>query len=154
MKWLCGVIAILLTAVLGWLPFKGADVATLEPVETLYLYINKETIRLETDEGWFGEGETVADAVFHLEETTPGKIFLETVDFLIINKDSVKHLPELLPYLRLGCGLCVIGERPDLSKAGAYLRTHSPRLTLGDYRGGEENIPELIMMGERGFFVE
>ena len=35
MKWIASLIAILLVAVLGRLPFQGTDVATLEPAEAL-----------------------------------------------------------------------------------------------------------------------
>lgn len=154
MKWIISLLAILLITVLGWLPFRGTDVATLEPAETLYVYLNKETIYIETDGGWLGKGNTVDEAVADLKESSPGQVFLQTVDYLLLQMGSEELLPMLYSYLRSGCSVCSVKEKPDIEKASAYLRTHRPGMTLQHYRAGKKDIPILIMMEERAYLYE
>ena len=154
MKWIIFLLAILLITALGWLPFWGSDVATLEPVEALYVYYNKEKVCIETDGGWFGKGKTVDEAVADLKESSSGQVFLQTVDFLLLGKGSEELLPMLYSHLRSGCSVCSVKEKPDLEKASAYLRTHRPGMTLQHYRAGKKEIPISIMKEERAYLYE
>ena len=152
MRWLLSCLAILLIAVLGWLPFRGTDVATLEPAETLYVSLT-EQVRVETDGGWRGKGESVASAVADLKASAPGQVFLQTVDYLLLQKGSEDVLPALYPYLRSGCSVCFVEEKPNLEKASAYLRTHRPQMTLQRYRAGAKNIP-ILRVEEDGAYLD
>lgn len=154
MRWILSLLAILLVAGLGWLPFQRTDVATLEPAEALYVYINKETVCIETDGGWFGKGKTVDEAVADLKESSPGQVFLQTVDYLLLQTDGENLLPALYSHLRSGCSVCQVREKPDLEKACAYLRVHKPNLTLQDFRGGDTEIPILTMEEDRAYLDE
>ena len=154
MKWSIFLLAILLITALGWLPFRGTDVATLEPAEALYVYYNKEKVCIETDGGWLGKGNTVDEAVADLKESSPGQVFLQTVDYLLLQMGSEELLPMLYSYLRSGCSVCSVKEKPDIEKASAYLRTHRPGMTLQHYRAGKKDIPILIMMEERAYLYE
>ena len=153
MKWIASLIAILLVAVLDWLPFQGTDVATLEPAEALYVSL-EEQVLVETDGGWFGGGETVEQAIADLKESAPGQVFLQTVDYLLLQEGSEEVLPALYAHLRSGCSVCRIEEKPDIEKASAYLRTHRPGMTLQHYRAGKKEIPILIMKEERAYLYE
>lgn len=154
MRWLLSCLAILLIAVLGWLPFEGTDVARLEPAEALYVSLEERQIFVETDSGWFGRGDTVEDAVADLKETAPRQVFLQTVDYLLLQEGSEELIPELYSHLRSGCSLCLVEERPELEKASAYLRAHRSKLTLQHYRAGRKDIPILIMWEERAYLDE
>lgn len=153
MKWIASLIAILLVAVLDWLPFQGTDVATLEPAEALYVSL-EEQVLVETDGGWFGRGETVEQAIADLKESAPGQVFLQTVDYLLLQEGSEEVLPALYSHLRSGCSVCRIEEKPDVEKASAYLRTHRPGMTIQHYRAGKKEIPILIMEEERACLYE
>ena len=153
MKWIASLIAILLVAVLDWLPFQGTDVATLEPAEALYVSL-EEQVLVETDGGWFGRGETVEQAIADLKESAPGQVFLQTVDYLLLQEGSEEVLPSLYAHLRSGCSVCRIEEKPDVEKASAYLRTHRPGMTIQHYRAGKKEIPILIMEEERACLYE
>lgn len=153
MKWIASLIAILLVAVLDWLPFQGTDVATLEPAEALYVSL-EEQVLVETDGGWFGRGETVEQAIADLKESSPGQVFLQTVDYLLLQEGSEEVLPALYSHLRSGCSVCRIEEKPDVEKASAYLRTHRPGMTIQHYRAGKKEIPILIMEEERACLYE
>lgn len=150
MKWILGLGIIVLISAFGWLPFKGTDVATLEPAEILYVALD-DGVLVETDAGWYGKGSTVEKAVVDLKEASPGQVFLQTVDYLILQRDSLELLPALYPYLRSGCIICLTEEKPDLQKAGKYLRSHKPEVTVLDVRAGNGRIPELFMEEERAY---
>lgn len=154
MRWILSLLAVLLVAALGWLPFRGTDVATLEPAEALYVYINNEEVYIETDGGWFGRGKTVENAVADMKESAPGQVFLQTVDYLILQTGREGLLPALYAYLRSGCSLCQTEEKPDLEKASTYLRAHRPGFTLQDFRAGEKDIPKLTMEEDRAYLDE
>lgn len=154
MRWILSLLAVLTVTALGWLPFQGTDVATLEPAETLYVYIKEESVCVETDGGWFGKGATAEDAIKDLKESAPGQVFLQTVDFLLLQEDSMQVLPQLYSHLRSGCCLCVTEEKPDLDKATAYLRAHKPSVTLQDYRVDILHIPKLTMQEDRAYLDE
>ena len=149
MKWALSLVGMILVVVLGWLPFQGTDIASLEPAEILYVYINKEEVGLETEGGWLGKGTTVADAVRDLQATTPGQVFLQTVDFLLVEENAQEILPQLYPFLRSGCGICIVEEKPDLKTIDSYLRAHRPHYTLQDHRAGNTGIPKLIIKEDR-----
>lgn len=150
MKWLLGIGGILCVIAFGWLPFKGTDVAMLEPAEILYVAF-EDGVLVETERGWYGKGATVEEAVQDLKTTSPGQVFLQTVDYLLVQQDSRFLLPDLYPYLRTGCMLCITEEKPDLQKAGQYLRAHRPAFTLLDVWTGNEKIPKLTMEEEKTY---
>ncbi len=154
MKWIVSLFAILLITAMGWLPFRGTDVATLEPAEALYVAVEGKQVLVETDGGWFGKGESVEAAVADLKESAPGQVFLQTVDYLLLESNSRKVLPALYTHLRSGCCVCQVEEKPDLEKAGAYLRAHRPPFTLQDYRAGNTKIPKFRLEEERGYLDE
>lgn len=150
MKWILCIGAVLLVIGLGWLPFKGTDVATLEPAEILYVSFDGEVL-VETEAGWYGQGKTMDEAIFNLKTTSPEQVFLQTVDYLLLQEEGKERLPEIFPYLRSGCMLCLVEEKPDLEKAGTYLRTHKPDFTLRDAKMGSMDFPRLTMEEGRAY---
>ena len=99
-------------------------------------------------------GFLMFEAVADLKESSPGQVFLQTVDYLLLQEGSEEVLPALYPHLRSGCSVCRIEEKPDIEKASAYLRTHRPGMTLQHYRAGKKEIPILIMKEERAYLYE
>ena len=150
--WYIGVVV--LVAILGWMPFQGTDVARLQPVELISVSQAKSQILVETDTGDSGQGQTLELALEDLYDSTPGEIFLETAEYLLITPEAQPLLPELTQTLRPSCKVCLREGEVDLEEAAAYLSVHEPELTLQDYRTGEKDIPKLKMEGERGQLVQ
>lgn len=144
---------VVLVAILGWMPFQGTDVARLQPVELISVSREESQILVETDTGDSGRGQTLELALEDLYNSTPGEIFLETAEYLLITPEAQSLLPELTQTLRPSCKVCLREGEADLAEAAAYLSVHEPRLTLQDYRTGEKDIPKLKMEGERGQLV-
>lgn len=145
--------AVVLVAALGWMPFQGTDVARLQPVELISVSQEENRVLVETDTGDSGRGETLELALEDLKNSTPGEIFLETAEYLLITPEGQSLLPELTKTLRPSCKVCLREGIVDLEEAAAYLSAHEPWLTLQDYRTGEKNLPTLRMEGGRGHLV-
>ncbi len=149
-RWM--VYALAVAAVLALRPRENMDVSNLLPVELLY--INKEAgfIRVETDTGAVGVGRDLNSALQNLKDTAPGKVFLETADYLIVTEQTKGLLPALVEILRPAAEVC-IGINAD-AQAAVYLKAHPPKTTLNDIRAGGREVPVLIKIKERYQFGE
>ena len=94
------VIYIVILSLLFLAPVKRLDVANLQPVQTVAIYTEPGAVVLETDTHNIGRGATVADAVANLEKNTPGVIYLDTAEYLLISKDAYNYVDSLRDYLR------------------------------------------------------
>lgn len=114
----------------------GTDVAKLEPVGVLRAGAENGRLILETDTGQIGAGRNLKEAVDDMNETSGGKVFLETVGHLLVTPSASKWLPELAEALRPSCCICLDITGAELQTAAEYLSIHRPNLTLRRYRQG------------------
>ena len=94
------VVYIVILSLLFLAPVKRLDVANLQPVQTVAIYTEPGAVVLETDTHNIGRGATVVDAVADLEKNTPGVIYLDTAEYLLISKDAYNYVDALRDYLR------------------------------------------------------
>jgi hypothetical protein len=80
-------------------PVKRLEVANLQPVQTVAIYTEPGAVVLETDTHNIGRGASVSEAVVNLEETTPGVIYLDTAEYLLVTKDAETYVDALREYL-------------------------------------------------------
>ena len=80
-KWLY---MLLLALAAFLLPGKGTDVGELIPVELVRLTAGDGTFVAAADTGDFGTGATLEEAMADLASSAPGKVFLETADYLLL----------------------------------------------------------------------
>lgn len=128
-------------------PAPRTDVGELLPVELLYVYKEGDALRVETDTGNFGTGETLDEALGELKETAPGVVFLDTVDYVIVTGQTIELLPQLWERLRPAAQVC-LGLGADAG-AAEFLAAHKPGVTLNDIRSGRCVPPILSRSGER-----
>lgn len=147
-RWPWYIAALSLIAVLNLLPFSGTDVAQLKPVEVLWVYQTAEGVVIETDTLDRGSGSTPEDAFQNLMETTSGHIFLETADFLMLDRQALALLPQLTERLRPACGVCVAEGKINMEQVASFLNAHRPKCTLRDC--SKENVPTEILKVEEG----
>lgn len=133
-KWTLYAVGLLLAVSLNWMPFQGSDVAQLKPVDGIFVQYRSDEILVVTDTHNTGRGETLQEAFASLKQLTPGQIFLETADYLLINEAAVALLPELTGYLRPACNVCVADDDVEIDQAVQYLSAHPPETTLHRYR--------------------
>lgn len=116
----------------------GTDIGSLRPVELVSLYEKNGLLFLETDTGDMGWGVTVEETVEKLKETTPGQIYLDTADYLLLEQGLEEQLPALRAYLKRGTRLAYGQQRMNLKEVAAYLRVHCPSGTIGNRRNPGE----------------
>lgn len=152
-RWLWYLAALLLVAALGWMPFTGTDVAKLQPVEVIRLSLEGDIIRVETDTGGSGSGTDLEEAFSDLKESTPGKVFLETADYLLLSREAQGLLEPLAAYLRPACSICLETGKAELETVADFLGAHEPGMTLQEYRAGKRELPELYAREGRMYLV-
>ena len=79
-----------------------------------------------------GVGETLDGALRNLEDTTTGHVFLDTVENLVITKETRFLLPELKRLLRPTVRVCMTEAELDMETASDYLHSHTPQTELRD----------------------
>lgn len=132
-KWLYLIAALAAVGVLSRLPHPARDIAKLEPVQTVYFYMEGQTLHIETDTGASGVGGTLAEAAENMKANTAAEIFLETAEYLILSPE-VPVTEEFFTILHPSCHVCFSETRPDLTAAAAYLSVHTPDTTLTHLR--------------------
>lgn len=148
-KWIWMLLALLaLTA----LPSPGTELGELHPVSLLMVSAQGKNIQLRTDTMDRGEGETLDAALQNLEDTTPGHLFLDTAENLILTEQTRFLLPQLKKLLRPGVAVCITDTELDMETAPEYLHTHIPQNKLSDT---DESTPlQKLTYSEERYFLE
>ena len=111
-------------------PVQKLDVAELEPVQTVSVRCEQNKIILETDTQNRGEGETLKEAISDLEKRTPGVIYLDTAQYLLLTKDAIPYIRGLEKYLRSSVRACLWDGKGSVEMADKYLCVRNDLPTL------------------------
>ena len=120
-------------AAVFWAGDPGTDIGMLIPVETVFIQKQGEEIVIQTDSGDRGAGATMKQATEDLKEKADGVIYLDTADYLILNREAEVLLPQLQNNQKQEVTLCEADEQIDVEKATSFLRAHTPQLKLSDW---------------------
>lgn len=143
-RWIWMLGALILLALL---PSEGTELGQLRPAAVLVVREETPEIVLETDTGDSGRGETLALALEDLRQTTPGHLFLDTVEDLIVSGETQILLPELQKILRPAVRVCK-AEQVNLETVWDYLHTHPPTAVLSEL-DSKVRLQELTWKEER-----
>ena len=147
--WVFMLLALLALSVL---PSPGTELGELHPVSLLLVDTEEKSIRLTTDTMDRGMGETLEGALRNLEDTTPGHLFVDTVEHLIVTEQTRYLLPQLKQILRPGVVVCITESEIDPKTVPEFLRAHIPKTRLSE---AEESTPlEKLSMSEERYFLE
>lgn len=152
--WYIYIILYAIVGVFGLSPFRGNDIATLSPVEAVWLEAEHGNVRIETDGGDIGVGETVLAALDNMKETASATVFLDTADFLIVKTGSEALIEQLREILRPSCSLCVAETMPDLKQTAAFLSMHEPSFKMKNSYAGVGELPLLQEQKGRLILIE
>lgn len=94
------ILYIIIIGVLLFIPLERLDVAKLEPVEAVAVYLEKGEVVLETDTESVGKGETIQQALENLKKNTPAIIYLDTAEYLLVAESAREHAEQLMEYLK------------------------------------------------------
>ncbi len=124
------------------------DLGSLKPVRLVQVTTGGPMLHLRTDTGLYGEGVDFGAALKDLYRTSPGQVYLETADFLLVTPVTVKVLPELKQVLRPGTEVALISSLVEGEKAAEFLSAHPGGVPLR--KAGEHTVlPRLNTEGER-----
>ena len=116
---------IVILALLFLAPVQRLDVAELEPVQTVAVSAQEEQVTIQTDTGQQGSGSSIAAAVEKLEDNTPGVIYLDTAQYLLITPEAESFAEQLRPYLHGSTKVCVWDGKSSVKEAAQYLRVRT-----------------------------
>ena len=122
---------------------KGTDASKLAPAELVYVSVEDGMTQISTDLGNSGRGRTLAEAFKDLENTTPGKVFLDTAEYLLIDREMADQLPQLKEWLKGNCLICLADGVEDMEGAARYLTAHPPGTKLKSC-DGEAPLTEML----------
>ena len=128
---------IVILALLLLAPVEKLDVAKLEPVEVVYLYKESGSVVLSTDTGAKGKGENALSALQELKETTPGVVYLDTAQYLLVAQDALEQINVLRAELKDKIKLCM-AQNVELENAAKYLNVHGKLPRLRQWKTGEK----------------
>ena len=123
-------------AAVFWAGDSGTDIGMLIPVETVCIQKQGDEIVIQTDRGDKGTGATMKQAAEDLKEKADGVIYLDTADYLILNREAEVLLYQLQRNRKQEVALCETEGRIDVEEITPFLRAHKPQLRLSDWRAG------------------
>ena len=132
-KWLYLTAALAAFGLLSRLPHPARDISKLDPVQTVYLYMEGPRLHMETDTGDHGSGKTLPDALSDMKANADAEIFLDTAEYLVLDPE-VPITQDLFDLLHPTCKVTFTTEKPDLSASSQYLSIHTPKTTLAHLR--------------------
>lgn len=132
--WLAVVLAL---GLLSRLPHPSKDIADLNPVQTVYLYMEGDTLCMETDTGDSGAGVDLTAAAEDLKYGADGEVYLDTAEFLIL-QPNVPVTDQFHKLLRPDCRVIYTTAVPDMETISRYLSVHTPPVTLAQLAGAAE----------------
>lgn len=130
------------------IPTRPQELGKLKAVEVIRIHQDADVFVIETDMGDCGRGSTIEEAIENLKVTTPGAVYLDTAEYLLISIEEEVWIQELKSYLKDSVRVCLCEGEMDLEKAAEYLRVHQPLIRLGEYKRGV-NCQLLVSKNER-----
>ena len=143
-----GILAMLFAA-----PVESADVGKLLPVQVVQLRKENGWVVLETDTENRGMGGTVKRALQNLKDTASGIIYLDTAEYLLLEKDAEEEAEQLRDVLKPSVRLCMVHESVELAEAAKFLSVHGQLPKLKTWQKGAE-LPVLSMFGDSLIFLK
>lgn len=129
---------IIILALLFLAPVEPLDVAKLQPVQTVAIYTKENDVFMETDTGVKSRGQDVDSALEELERVTPGVIYLDTSEYLLVSENAVSMVDDLRPYLHPSVKVCLWDEKGNVKNASEYLSVMSDLPELRQWKNTEE----------------
>lgn len=131
---------ILILISLLFAPLNRVDVAELLPIQAVAVYMDGNSVVLETDTKHTGAGDTAEQALAALKKNTPAVVYLDTAEYLLVSEDAVSYVDSLRPFLKPSVRVCICQAKGIVSDAAKYLDVHQklPKLrewTTENYAG-------------------
>lgn len=147
------VIYIAVLALLTLAPVKSAEIGKLRPVEVVVVHRQEDMLVLSTDTGDVGSGTDALAALENLKATTPGTIYLDTAEYLLLTEGAEDAVQQLRNVLKKSVRVCMADSVVDLKEAAKFLPVHGNLPRLKYWKAGDK-LPRLSAVGKRLFLTE
>ena len=115
-------------------PVKPLDVAKLQPVEAVAVFVENGRVVLETDTAHTGFGTTVLQALESLKQNTSKVVYLDTAEYLLVSENTIDQVESLRQFLKPSVRVCVCEARGRVKDAAEYLNVHQKSPKLKDWK--------------------
>ena len=141
------VIYIVTLALLTLAPVKSADIGNLRPIEVVMVRWQGDTLVISTDTEDVGYGTDAMTALENLKATTPGTIYLDTAEYLLVTEGADDAAEQLKSRLKKSVRVCMAEPEIDLKTAAKFLPVHGDLPRLKTWKAGDK-LPCLSVAGE------
>lgn len=124
---------VVILALLFLAPLERLDVAKLEPVQTVAVSMEDNLLVLQTDTDNAGRGIDAGAALEDLEENTPGVIYLDTAEYLLVTEEALDYVDALRSSLSPSVRVCMWDGSSSVSAASRYLGVRRDLPVLRDW---------------------
>lgn len=127
------------------LPTQKQDVADLEPIQAVWLRMENEMLVLQTDTEDIGIGQNAAEALADMKLHSPGIVYLDTAEYLLVSQNAMSRISELNGILNKSVRVSLWNGEGDLVEAARYMQSHKTGIELGDWSKEKEleKIPKI-----------
>lgn len=142
---------ILYALILGSLffaPLNRIEIANLEPIQAVWMYQTDGKLVLETDTKDKGSGATVEEALTDMKNSSPGIIYLDTAQYLLVAEGTEHQIAALQPHVKDTIYLCLWDGQGSLADGVKYADAHNVGVKLNKWKSNSK-LPSLP-----GFYTE
>lgn len=129
-------------------PLQRIEIASLEPIQAVWLYQENEKIIFQTDTGNIGVGATFEEALTNMKESSTGIVYLDTAQYVFVSGDAQKQILTLRPFVKPSARLCKWEGQGSIQEAVAYADARKIGVKLADWKQGS-NLPEIPPLKEK-----
>lgn len=105
-------------------PVERIDVEKLLPIESVAIYMDGDTVVLETDTENKGRGESASDALENLKDMTPAVVYLDTAEYLLVSEEALSEADNLMQFLKPSVKVCICDARGRVKDVTKFLQAH------------------------------
>ncbi len=136
------ILYILILGALFFAPVESAEVAKLEPVQAVWMYMENDSVVLETDTEDKGSGATVEGALADMKRRSAGIIYLDTAQYVLVT-GAEQQIPALEQLLKGSVRLCLWSGNGELAEAVKYADAHEIGTKVRDWKPNDKlpNLP-------------
>lgn len=125
---------VLILVSLLFVPLNRVDVAELLPIKAVAVYMDGDSVVLETDTEHTGAGDTAEQALAALKKNTPAVVYLDTAEYLLVSEDAVSYVDSLRPFLKSSVRVGVCQAKGKVCDAAKHLEVHQKLPKLKDWK--------------------
>ena len=127
-----GLYALILVSLL-FIPLERVDIANLEPIEAVWMYLENGNIVLLTDTEDKGCGVTVESALSDMRKKSRGIVYLDTAQFLFVADSAQKDISAIGSLVKGSIRLCKWEGQGDIKDAVKYADSHNIGVKLNKW---------------------